>query len=253
MIFITGDCHADFHKFSTAMFPDQKTMTRDDFVIVCGDFGGVWNDSPEQRYWLDWLGRKSFTILFVDGNHENFDMLYEYPVVDFHGGKAHKIKDNVYHLMRGYVFDLCGKKFFAFGGASSHDISDGIIDPADYETKEQMLEVAKKWYYQHKSYRIKGLSWWPQELPNDEEYDLGRASLSKVGYNVDYVISHCLPQEVASVFSFGTWEPDKLTAYFNQLIEDGLTFNMWYCGHYHAEEKLMGKFEITYHNIFRIE
>ena len=133
-VYVTGDCHADFGKFSVRRFPEQKELTRDDFVIVCGDFG-IWHDDPEERYQLKWLSEKPFTLLFADGNHENFDRLKsEFPIVDFHGGKAHKIRDNIYHLMRGYVFNLCGKKFFVFGGASSHDIQDGILNPEDYPT-----------------------------------------------------------------------------------------------------------------------
>lgn len=122
MVFVTGDCHAEFNKFSTKNFPEQNGMTRDDIVIVCGDFG-IWHDNAEERYWLKWLNNKPFTTVFVDGNHENFDRLYsdEFPIVDFHGGKAHKIRDNIYHLMRGYMFEFDGKKFFCFGGASSHD------------------------------------------------------------------------------------------------------------------------------------
>ncbi len=131
-IYITGDCHADFSKFSTKRFPEQKELNRNDYVIVCGDFG-IWYDNPEERYWLDWLSKKAFTILFVDGNHENFDRLnsIEFPVVSFCGGKAHKIRENIYHLMRGYIFNLCGKKIFSFGGASSHDVEDGILDETD--------------------------------------------------------------------------------------------------------------------------
>ena len=96
MIYITGDCHAEWNKFSTNNFPEQKEMTRDDFVIVCGDFG-IWHDSKSERWWLDWLSEKNFTILFVDGNHENFDRLYsdEFESVDFHGGRAHKIRENI--------------------------------------------------------------------------------------------------------------------------------------------------------------
>ena len=75
MIYITGDVHADFSKFSTKRFPEQKHITKKDFVIVCGDFG-IWEDNSSERYWLDWLEKKNFTILFVDGNHSNFDRLY---------------------------------------------------------------------------------------------------------------------------------------------------------------------------------
>ena len=80
MVFITGDCHANFHKFSSAAFPMQKEMTRDDIVIVCGDFG-IWHDNNEERYWRKWMSKKNFTIVFVDGNHENFDMLGRFPVI----------------------------------------------------------------------------------------------------------------------------------------------------------------------------
>ena len=74
MIYITGDTHSDFTRFSTDKFPKQKEMTKNDYVIICGDFGGVWNyqeESTFEKHWLDWLNEKNFTTLFVDGNHEN--------------------------------------------------------------------------------------------------------------------------------------------------------------------------------------
>lgn len=140
MIYITGDCHGDWTRFSSESFPEQKEMTRDDFVIVCGDFG-LWEDDNNERWWFKWLEEKGFMLLFVDGNHENFDRLYgdEFEIVDFNGGKAHKIRENIYHLMRGYVFSLCGKKFFAFGGTSSHDIRDGTLDLKDFRSKRELL------------------------------------------------------------------------------------------------------------------
>ena len=64
MIYITGDTHGNFRRFSTDIFPEQKQMTKDDYVIICGDFG-IWNDSPEERHWLDWLNEKNFTTLFL--------------------------------------------------------------------------------------------------------------------------------------------------------------------------------------------
>ena len=86
-------------------------MTKDDYVIICGDFGGVWTFEEE----LDWLNNKNFTTLFVDGNHENYTRLYDYPVEEWHGGKVHKIRDSVLHLIRGEIFDIDNKKIFAFG------------------------------------------------------------------------------------------------------------------------------------------
>ena len=79
MIYITGDCHSNFERFNTRNFPEQKEMTKDDYVIICGDFGGVWNKDGESKMEtsvLDWSDGKAFATLFVDGNRENFDRLY---------------------------------------------------------------------------------------------------------------------------------------------------------------------------------
>lgn len=85
MIYITGDTHIpiDIHKLSTSNFGEQKVLTKEDVVIICGDFGGVWDNSKEEMYWRKWLDDKSFTTLFVDGNHENFPLLYKFDEVDY--------------------------------------------------------------------------------------------------------------------------------------------------------------------------
>ena len=129
MIFITGDTHGDWkERFDNLTFPEQKELTKDDYVIIAGDFG-IWNDSPYENYWFDWLEKKSFTTLFVDGNYENFDLLDKIPVCRWNGGFVHFIRPSVIHLMRGQVFTIEGLKFFTFGGASSHDVRDGILEP----------------------------------------------------------------------------------------------------------------------------
>ena len=124
MIYITGDTHADFSKFEEKKFSIQSDMTKNDYVIICGDFGGVWNYIVESIYEKYWLDNKNFSTLFVDGNQENFTRLYNYPIEEWHGGKVHRIRDSVIHLMRGEIYDIDNKKFFTFGGARSHDIRD---------------------------------------------------------------------------------------------------------------------------------
>ena len=57
MIFVTGDCHGEYGRFSVRGFPQQKEMDRTDLVILAGDFG-YWDRSPEQKYWLDWLEQR---------------------------------------------------------------------------------------------------------------------------------------------------------------------------------------------------
>ena len=141
MIFVTGDTHGDYTRFRTDIFPEQKTMTKDDYVIVCGDFG-LWDNSKQQKYRLDWLEKKPFTTLFVDGNHENYELLNAYPVQCWHGGVVHMIRQSVIHLMRGQLFEIDGKRVFTMGGAASHDISDGILEPTepDYKKKKSLLD-----------------------------------------------------------------------------------------------------------------
>lgn len=254
MVYITGDTHAQFNRFNTKMFPEQKEMSKDDYVIICGDFGGVWNyfySTKEEKYWLDWLGNKPFTLLFVDGNHENFDRLCgDFPTINYHGGKAHKIRNNIYHLMRGYVFEFDNKKFFVFGGAKSHDIQDGILRLENYPTLSDLVKDYNRLTKSGKMLRINQLSWWDKELPAYHEMKRGIRELEKVDYNVDYVITHCLPYSIISTLY--TNSRDKLTKYFDSLLDKGLDFTEWHCGHYHMETKLLDKYIIHYEEIKRL-
>lgn len=253
MVYVTGDTHGNFHRFSKENFPDQQAMTKEDIVIILGDFGGVWDNSIEERYWLEWLNKCLFTICYIDGNHENFDRYYhdnEFEIVDFFGGKAHKIRDSIYHLMRGYTFNFEGKKFFCMGGAKSHDISDGILDISDFKTKSAFVKAYNKMMHQNMMFRVNHLSWWKEELPSQEEMDFGEQILLSMNYKVDYVLSHCLPQSVASVA--GYYDSNDLTIYFDKLLQNGLKFDSWWCGHYHRNDRIMSQFNILYKDIVRL-
>lgn len=119
-VYITGDLHGEIsiNRLSFRRFPKGRHLSRSDFLAIAGDFGLIWDGSRSDNFWLDWLDAKPWTTLFIDGNHENFDLLESYPIVCWNGGKARKIRSNIYHLMRGQVYTLCGHKFFTFGGAS---------------------------------------------------------------------------------------------------------------------------------------
>ena len=254
MIYVTGDCHSDFFKLTRAAFPEQKDMTKDDTVIICGDFGGVWYEDDYfdelkiENKRLDMLDDKPFTTVFVDGNHENFNRLEKLPVKEWNGGKVHVVRPSVLHLMRGEVFEIEVKKFFAFGGASSHDIRDGVIE---MDTEGKWEETAKLWWYQNKMFRIKDLTWWEQELPTQEEMDNGLLNLAKHGNKVDFIISHCASSSVASVFSAGLYKPDILTDYLEKVctITD---FEHHFFGHYHDNCRIMGNHNMLYEQIVRI-
>ena len=38
MVFVTGDCHGNFARFEQKCFPEQANMTKDDTVIITGDY-----------------------------------------------------------------------------------------------------------------------------------------------------------------------------------------------------------------------
>lgn len=247
MIYITGDTHSDFSRFTEEKFPIQSEMTKDDYIIICGDLGGVWTfeeESKREKEALDWLNNKNFTTLFVDGNHENYTRLYKYPMEEWNGGKVHKIRDSVLHLMRGEIFDIDNKKIFAFGGARSHDIQDGILN---LDEEEKIYEYRKRGAY----FRIRDFSWWDLELPTNQEMENGIENLEKINYKVDYIISHCCPTSIQALIN-STYKRDILTDYLQQVSEK-CTFKRWYFGHYHDYKQVNSQFTLLYENIVPLE
>lgn len=240
-IYITGDTHGNFGRFSTKKFPDGKDLAREDYVIICGDFGGVWAEDewdPKERYWLDWLEEKPWTTLFIDGNHENFDRLNALPIEDFCGGKVHKIRSNIFHLIRGEVFNIDRCTFLAFGGAPSHDIQDGIIDPS---TDPNWKERAKKMRIWNKMFRIKGISWWEQETPTKADFDNARKNLARYNNKVDFILTHEAPAsaffEIAALnhVPYKFFQPSETAIQIQDLIKD-ITYKRHFFGHHHMNE-----------------
>lgn len=246
-IYVTGDIHGNPSRLSTDIFPEQKEMTKDDFVIVLGDFGLVWDykgESKNEKYWLDWLENKPFTTLYLDGNHECFSRLNSYPVKRFCGGNVNFIRPSVIHLKRGQVFNLQGKKFFTFGGAKSHDISDGILEPGDKRIKEWDKDY-------NKMFRVNGVSWWREEMPSQEEMDEGICNLQKENNKVDYILTHCPPTSVLKQMN-NNYGSDYLTDYL-QAIKENIKYKKWLFGHMHVNENYQwDKAVCLYEQIVRI-
>lgn len=234
MIFATGDCHGDVRRFSTESFPEQKEMTKDDFVIILGDLGLYWNyggESDGERYWLNWLDNKPFTTLFVPGNHEQWDRLDALPTEEWHGGKVSFLRPSVIYLHRGQIFDINGKKIFAFGGASSHDIKDGILELDDPDFQKKYWELASNPYA---LFRVNHYSWWERELPSEEEMKEGMENLKKHDNKVDFIVTH---SPYTSILKFmdsgaGLYKSDILTDYLQKLKET-VDYKAFLFGHMH--------------------
>lgn len=239
MIWVTGDTHGDWvHRLNMDSFPEQREMAKDDYVIVLGDFG-IWKDTNEQRYNLNWLDERNFTTLFVDGNHSNFDLLNSYPVSEWHGGKVHFINDSVIHLMRGQIFNIDDKSFFTFGGARSHDIHDGILEADDPRIQRWRKDMSKM-------YRINHISWWKEEMPNEEEMDEGLNNLSVVD-----ILTHCTASSTQALMSGGRFKPDKLTDYLER-VRYTTEYTRWLFGHYHTNMAVNDKDICLFEQIVRV-
>ena len=247
MIYVTGDCHGGFQRFGTKYFPQQKELGRDDYMIICGDFGGVWEDTPQEQYWLDWLEGKPFTTLFVDGNHENFALLNALPEQRWCGGRVHPVREHVLHLMRGQVYEFGGLTWFTMGGAASHDIQDGILDPAspDFEMEYWFKRRTRQ------TFRVKGHSWWPEEMSSEAEYAEAIANLDRVGWRVDCILTHCAPTGILEQIDPG-YHPDQLTD-FLESVRQRCQFQYWFFGHYHDNRIIDSKYILQWEQISQIQ
>ncbi len=224
VIYVTGDTHGsiDIHKLNKKHFDDSK-MTKNDYVIICGDCGLVWYEQGQKdRWWQKWLDRKKFTTLFVDGNHENHNMLDAMPVERWNGGKIHKVTDSIYHLMRGQVFHMNGLKFFTMGGAASGD----------------------------KKYRKENVSWWAREMPSNEEYQEAWTNLEQCNWKVDYVLTHTAPSNIQSMLDAAK-EQNQLTDFLLE-VDKKLQYVKWYFGHFHDDKEIDERHILLYNKILKI-
>ena len=254
-VWISGDIHGNPVRLSSDNFYEQKEFSGnkdENIVIICGDFGLVWNRNEEnknEKHWLNWLENKPFTTVFVDGNHDNIPRLNSYPIKEWHGGLVNEIRPHVLRLRRGEVFTIEDKKFFAFGGASSHDIQDGIIDYEDKNWKEQARKLESQGKYM---YRIKGLSWWEQELPSQKEMDNGLINLQKEINKVDYSITHSpSTSELYLMGGKGLYQSDILTNYLEE-IRVNTEYKRHFFGHMHVNKAINDKDICLYEQIIRI-
>lgn len=202
---ITGDTHGDLN-FRQIYKAREMEITH---LIVCGDFGYIWDGSLKEQRQLDYLNKIGVKVLFIDGNHEHHVLLNEYPISEMYGGKVHQIRENIIHLIRGEVYNINGNKYFAFGGANSTD----------------------------KEYRIEGESWWREEKPNKADMDNAEKNLAKNNYKVDYILTHtCYP--VALNYVGGDMRVDDVSEYLNY-IKHTVEFKYWFFGHMHINYNIL--------------
>ena len=222
-IFVCGDTHHenDIAKLQPQNFTIQKDLTKEDVLIVAGDWGGIWYYDSRNDDLLKWWESRNFTTLVIDGNHENHNAIKELEIVERFGGKVRKVSESVFIAERGEIYTINGKKILTLGGADSID----------------------------KHLRIKGIDWWEQESITQKDFNNALDNLERYNYDVDYFITHTGGGEVVRFLGFNAFPSDK---YIDFILNSLPPKTRHYCGHYHVDMTVNLRTKILYDNIIEL-
>ncbi|MGN1081411.1 MAG: metallophosphoesterase [Acutalibacteraceae bacterium] len=224
MIYVTGDMHGDYERVSEKRL---KKLKDGDTLIICGDFGFVWDGSQREQKLLKELGERKYNIIFVDGAHENHELLSKFRMTVFGGGRVQRISGRLYHAMRGEIFTIEGKKIFMCGGGESSD----------------------------KDMRIETDTWYREEMPNLAELEHAADMINENGCEVDYIITHEPPSLVKSTMLLRTGGVDsvnRLNGFFEKINRE-CKFRHWYFGSMHEDKIITPVHTAVFNDIIPLE
>lgn len=225
MIYITGDKHADFKDVFFFCYTNETTVN--DILIVLGD-AGINYFSNEKDYVLkDSLKEYPITFFCIHGNHEERpENIKTYKTKMFHKGLVYYEEDypNILFAKDGEIYEFDNKKVLVIGGAYSVD----------------------------KYFRLeRGYNWYESEQPNETTKEKILKSVDEMK-TVDIVLTHTCPYKYLprEMFIAGIDQStvDNSTEEFLDKIEEKLTYQTWYCGHYHTDKKI-DKIRFMFHDI----
>lgn len=231
MLYVTGDTHGDnLGRFSFKRNPKLRGLTEDDAIVVLGDTALMWpGHEKETVYTLRQLARKPFTIIFLLGNHDNYDWAETLPQVDVFGGRMRQVVvdgevfSNRYVIDSWTTADLSGYHCMLIAHAKSHDIQH-LYTSDDREGIER-AKRNKEWF------RVAHRTWWPQEELDTEAIKPFIQEKGKEHF--DAILTHDCPGLFVD-----TWEPKLIKTqqeqYFDHL-RAVLDFDVWAHGHMHWE------------------
>ena len=206
-------------KYSEYKNKKIKKLKENDTLIICGDFGFIWDGSRHENSVLNKIGNMPFNVAFIDGCHENFELLSEYEVIDWNGGKAQLISGNLVHLMRGQIYTIEGKKILAFGGGHSQDY--------DYRKMH---------------------NWWIQEQPTHEEIIESINNLSMYDNDIDFIITHEPPASLKDCLGVDVLQRLEIHAFFEDIIK-ACHFEKWFFGKCHVDKYIPMKFYAVFEEV----
>lgn len=209
MVYVTGDMHGEWERFRSR---DMKKLKKGDILMICGDFGFIWDNSRKEKQILQKMATLPFTVAFLDGCHENYDLLLSYPEETWNGGRIHRIAPNIVHLMRGQIFTIENRTFFTFGGGHSQDY--------EYRTTE---------------------TWWKQERPTRKEVETAVANLQKHYNKVDYILTHEPPAMLKECLGVDVGQRLEIHAFFGDMVK-ACNYRKWFFGKCHIDKYIPVKF-----------
>ena len=222
MIYIVSDIHGYIRLDWLKTNLEELPIIQGDYLLILGDAGIVW-DLEKYREVRDYYEGLPCLTLFLDGNHENFDLLDKYPVIEAFSGRVGKISDKIFHLRRGEIYTLLGKRFFVFGGGFS---------------LKKLTNTSPVFV-------------WDREMPSDDEYENGKMILKENDFQIDYVLTHVAPTKFLDAISAPPLsEERKLNDYLDE-IDNRTVCKHWFFGHYHKDIDL-DKFSCVYERVIQI-
>ena len=165
---LTGDTHGEYDRLLEIFNIMKKYDEKEKYICITGDFGYLFKNTFYEHRILNEIEKQDFIVVVIPGNHENYSEFKVYEIVDFHGARAHKIRNNIFYICRGEIFKIGNKAFFTMSGGYSVD---GYM-------------------------RRENISWWKDEMPTADEYayaDRNIENFRKNGGKINYVISHTAP------------------------------------------------------------
>ena len=216
MVYVTGDFHGDFERFNEK---NIKKLKKGDYLIILGDFGFVWDGSKKEADILKKIGKKKFYTLFLDGAYENHSLLSSYEETELLGSRAIHINGNLYMLLRGEIYNICEKKFFAIGGTENPDNDSDSPSPFDFSKADA---------------------------------ERAMANIIKENGQVDYIITHDAPSSVLEFLSL-TEASSSLITKLLQKISEMVKYSKWFFGKYHIDKYVSRNMQGAYLGVYALE
>ena len=229
-IWITSDTHESFERI--AAFCEKNKTSKEDLLIITGDAGINYHGYVKDRRKKEYLEALPIRLLCVHGNHEmRPEKLLYYKEEKWCGGIVYVEKEfpSILFAKDGEIYELLGKKVLVIGGAYSID-----------------RLVRNYWNW----------NWWPDEQPSEETKAYVEEQLEKYDWKVHIVLSHTCPLKYEPKEFFLDYydqsDVDKSTEDWLDTIEERLSYEDWYCGHFHGEKEI-DKLHFMYKNYLEVK